>query len=261
MLDRRSIGIGLGASALALGALAARPAAAQQFSADLVETPSATQDVTTRIFRSGNKMRFQILRGSTPVGGSIYDLDQNTITIYNDSLHTFGTAHLTPQAATGILRNSLVLAAVDPANPCPAWTAMLQAARQRAGEKPQQLTCTDMGTGPLNGRAAHKWNVTSDAGPGTYSAWVDVSLRVPSKGQDDEGKGIELKNLAEGSQPAALFAPPAGYKEGPIVSVSPAMRSLLGDAAKEIENGAAAAATDAAKQKVQQKVRKLFHVP
>lgn len=263
MLHRRSTGLSLGVSALALGVLAARPARAQQFSADLIETPVRTPGDAIRVFRSGNKMRVQFLRGSTPLGGSIYDLDQNSITIYNDSLHTYSVVHLNPQEATGILKNNIVFAAVDPSNPCPIWTSMEQAVAQRNGSKAagQQVTCTDMGTGSLNGRAAHQWKMTSSAGPGSFSAWVDVSLHVPTKGQDDDGDGLELRNITPGPQPAALFTPPAGYREGPIGAVPPAMHSLLGDAAKDIGNGAAAAATDAARQKVQQKIRKLFHAP
>jgi hypothetical protein len=85
----------------------------------------------------------------------------------------------------------------DPKNPCAAST---------------DSTCKDLGPDTVNSRLCEKWQITPKNGNVT-TTWVDQKLPLPIKTQTADGNSFELSNIKEGSQPASLFDPPAGYRK------------------------------------------------
>jgi len=70
--------------------------------------------------------------------------------------------------------------------------------------------CVKGETEIINGYSAVRWDYTSAQGVRTRT-WVSTKLRFPIKTQDDDGGSMEFSNIAEGPQPANLFAVPAGF--------------------------------------------------
>jgi hypothetical protein len=70
--------------------------------------------------------------------------------------------------------------------------------------------CVKGATESVNGYATVRWEYTSAQGVKTR-AWVSTKLRYPIKTEDDDGGSMEFSNIAEGPQPASLFAIPAGF--------------------------------------------------
>jgi len=72
-----------------------------------------------------------------------------------------------------------------------------------------------VGTETVNGRSAEKWeNTTTEQGnTQTTLVWFDPELNTAIRQQFPNGAVVELTNIQEGAQPAALFTIPAGYHE------------------------------------------------
>ncbi|WP_130470399.1 DUF4412 domain-containing protein [Candidatus Magnetaquicoccus inordinatus] len=81
-------------------------------------------------------------------------------------------------------------------------------------------------TEKVNGRDTEKWNVSmSYQGKSQgYIRWVDSSLRVPVREEENGQVLIELVNIQEKAQPASLFEIPKEYKE---VAVPPLPMSQI----------------------------------
>jgi hypothetical protein len=70
-------------------------------------------------------------------------------------------------------------------------------------------TCTRIGGDSVNGRDAIKYQASSTDGETSF-AWIDTKLRCVVK-WETSGKGVEMRNIREGAQPASLFEIPANY--------------------------------------------------
>jgi hypothetical protein len=90
---------------------------------------------------------------------------------------------------------SRYLLPVDPQNPCSHWL---------------NVQCKALGSEILEGRSTTKWEVTHssfDEQSRTSYFWVDMRLHIVSKRQYQQDF-VELRNIVEGPQPAALFEVP-----------------------------------------------------
>jgi hypothetical protein len=94
---------------------------------------------------------------------------------------------------------------LDPNDACKTW-------REMAPNQDEARDCKRVGSETVNGRSTVKYQGTSAKTGETVFAWVDPSLRSVVKVQSKKGS-MELKNIKEGPQPAALFAVPADYKK------------------------------------------------
>ena len=252
-----------------------------QFSADVVNIP-ARGNTTTKLYVGANKIRFQQLENGQLAGGAIWDAANRSMIIVIDQQHAYIGGSNSPLAAATL--NSAGAPAMwqffrpsTASDPCTAWNSIdIPIARRDTAAKPH-FTCRSLGNDAVNGRPAHKWAVTSTVHGRTQSgtAWIDNRLHVVTRSQDQDGSAMELRNIAEGPQPDAVFAIPAGYHpvdmsamigrlNGAHMSDS-AVGQLLGNAAKDIGNDAATSTADAAKQKAKDNVRKklggLLHLP
>ncbi len=177
-------------------ALMGGPAAAQQFSADLVS--SVENAPPARIWVADGKMRMEAGNGRG---------------IYLPDRARRRTLLMLPERKVYLEQpmGQAVSDAVLPQNaddPCPHWQEMNRSLHQDAGE----WSCTRVGRETVNGRSTVKYEGKSAKGEHAY-VWIDPKLKAMVKSEDAKGRGMELKNIKEGAQPAALFEIPAGYQK------------------------------------------------
>jgi hypothetical protein len=202
------------AIALGFACFIACPAAAQQFSADLVTT--GRQGGPAKIYVSDGKVRME--NQSAGPGTMLADAHANTAYV------------LMPQQKMYIDMKSAgrmtqVFMPVDPNNPCPQWQAMAKEGRKDTTD----WTCKRIGSETVNGRSTVKYQAASPQGE-THYAWLDTRLKFLVKTQDPDGKGMELQNIKEGAQPASLFEIPAGYQKMDMTQMMQQMQQQRGGA-------------------------------
>lgn len=188
----------LGAGLLALPAIAC----AQEFSADGVARNSHGQSETSKIYVEHAKVRVE------PVGSPSYEL-LDTAQV---------TGHFVVPKKKLVIDQPAELAGGSVApydigeNPCDRMTA-------RPGSPGP--SCRKLGTEPVNGRPAEKWQVdqTVDGKHDISTMWVDRELRTAVKSQSTHGT-YQLLNIHFGKQPDALFVIPDGYTHQEMGSIS-----------------------------------------
>lgn len=178
--------------------LAGGPAAAQQFSAELVNSTPAGKAQQQKIFVADGKLRIE---GSSGRGGVVL-ADANAGTAF--ILMTQERIYMDSPRTSGMVR---ILMPADPDNPCPQWQEMAKADNGPDAD----WTCNRVGPDTVNGRSAVKYEATSPEGEQNH-AWIDPKLKVMVKSESAQG-GMELQDVKEGPQQASLFEVPAGYKK------------------------------------------------
>lgn len=188
---------------LGLGVLCLLCAAAfaQEFNADIVTTDRKETGVSTKIYVSKSKMRFESQGQQRQAGTVILNSDTQMMDIIMPAQHMYMENHI-GQGPTKQQHLFNYLYAVDVENACPDWQKMTE---HTGGN------CQKVGDDTANGRAAVKYAITSAEGKNS-TVWIDKSLKFPIKWQDQDSSG-ELQNIHEGPQPAALFEIPAGYQK------------------------------------------------
>ena len=149
-----------------------------------------------KLFVGKGRLRFDAALGQTPSPTTIVD-----------SVHLVGYV-LVPgkpveviphfEGIRGVVNQgglSKYLLPVDPEKPCSHWL---------------DVQCKALGTESLEGRSTTKWEITQasfeDQSWISY-LWTDVRLHIVSKRQFRQDF-VELRNIVEGPQPAALFQVP-----------------------------------------------------
>jgi hypothetical protein len=271
---------------LALGSLAvAAPVAAQEFSADVVQTPAKGNE-STRVSVGKTKVRLQELENGRPQGGAIFDLTTNSMVIIDDDDRSYMGGGNDPVLNLMVAATMEGLGAppiwrffrpTDSSDPCTEWNAIAtKIARRDTTQPPPHFTCKGLGSDNVDGRSANKWSVTAtgDGKTETGLVWIDSRLHVVSRSQDKTGE-MHLVNVKEGPQPDAVFAIPSNYRQLNMTDALARLQngqkggSLLSDAlakaAKEVGKGAADETADAAKQKakndLKKKLKGIIHVP
>jgi hypothetical protein len=175
---------------------------AQDFSADMVSTYKQGKPRTTKIYVTGSKMRVETGEENR-TGAAIIDFASNTELVVMNQQHMYMQMPLHQMA-----ESALTFWRPDPSNACPQWQKMAATFKDA---KDRIASCRKVGNDVVNGRPAIKYEGTSSDGK-TGNAWIDPKLRYVIKWQGANG-GMELQNIHEGSQPASLFEPPAGYRK------------------------------------------------
>lgn len=175
-------------------------ALAQEFSADVVNTKDNGE--LKKVYAGKNKVRFEVEGRNTGMGPAavIVDEEQNKYIVVMPERRMYMDPPLmmVKPLITQFWR-------VDDVNDaCPQW----KKTAEQAGTYKNWGSCTKIGSDTLNGRSTVKYEGVSNKGQKSY-VWVDTKLHCVVK--TDEGGGIELRNIREGSQPASLFEVPAGY--------------------------------------------------
>lgn len=175
--------------------VSAGAAAQEDFSADIVNL-KVPSPFPTKIFVTKGKLRFQQQdRNGNPSSIMLVDLKALTSVVLIPQQHLYVKQSQPQIPGQGVA----FFQPVDTANACAAW--------QKIGELKGK--CRKVGNDVVSGRDTLKYeNVGADK---TKSyAWIDQKLHFPIKWDDPVG-ARELRNIHEATQPAELFAIPAGY--------------------------------------------------
>ncbi len=177
-----------------------RQARAQEFSADVVNTKDNGE--VKKVYAGKNKVRFEVDSRNAAMGPSAVILDetQNKYVIVMAERRMYMDAPL--MMVKPLITQYWRVEDVNDA--CPQWKRVAE----QAGTYKNWGSCTKIGGDTLNGRSTVKYEGVSNKGQKSY-IWVDTRLHCVVK--TDEGGGIELRNIQEGSQPSNLFEIPAGY--------------------------------------------------
>ncbi len=183
--------------AVAFACVIAVPAAAQQFSADLVA--AGREDSPGKIYVSDGKVRMERVSGGP--GTMLVDSHANTAFV----LMPQQKMYVDVGSRGGMAQ---VFRPVAPNNPCPQWQEIAKQMQKDAAD----WSCKRVGSETVNGRSTVKYQASSSQSQTEY-IWIDTSLKYMVKSEDGKGQGMELRNIKEGAQPASLFEIPAGYQK------------------------------------------------
>jgi hypothetical protein len=198
------------------------------FSADLVD-PVHPDKPATRIYFGNGKVRIQSSDASG-FGALVLDPAKGTTLVIDDKPKQYVDAGMFSRLVmVGAGPALQVLRPAGSGDPCSQWNSAVSPFAKyakRDDSKPAPVfTCKSLGSESVNGRAAHKWEVTTnDPDDKGGTIWIDDRLHIMARTQGDNG-AMEIRNIKEGPQPEALFEAPAGYKK---ISVT----SILGDIMK-----------------------------
>ncbi|MGH7627005.1 MAG: hypothetical protein ACREOJ_17020 [Gemmatimonadaceae bacterium] len=231
---------------------------------------------STRVYVKGEQLRIETSEAGKLAFAEVLDIPARTLTTINPATRQYAVVPFV--SATGTGRISPLQAMFHPGNsgnPCDYWNGVLQSlATAFRPERPPTLSCSSAGSDNVSGRAAQKWAVTASGRPGTTYVSVDQSLGVVTRIQDTE-ETMELRHVAEGSQPDAMFQVPSGYVRTDLATLTPkpanggtissTANGAVEGAGKTLGKDAAKTAADAARQKADssmaKKAKHIFHVP
>ena len=167
-------------------------AAGQEFSADTVAFDPAGKPLNGKLYVGHGKVRADSPDGTL----MLMDLGAKTARVYDPRYKVYMER---PARTT-----SLILATNDPCQKDPNRKSAMDTG------------CRVVGQETVNGRATNKIELTMKSGgeTGTLHMWLDPKLHIFVR-YEMNGKIVsELRNIHEGPQPASLFEPPAGYRNG-----------------------------------------------
>ena len=181
-------------------ALAAGSVAAQQFSAEMVNTGTGGQSHVTKIYVSDGKIRIESAQRQ---GFLIADSKAKTSYVVMPQQKMYMDM---PNVGGSMMQ---VFMPADPNDACKEWQHLAMATNGDHGAGPL-TSCHRVGTEMIGGRSAIKYEGVTRKGEHAY-AWVDPKLDFILKAESASGHGTELRNIQEGAQPASLFAIPADF--------------------------------------------------
>ncbi|MGA8429463.1 MAG: hypothetical protein WB729_06550 [Candidatus Sulfotelmatobacter sp.] len=179
---------------LTLAAASSVAVAQADFSADIVN-PKPANTFHTKIFVTSNKLRFQQENNGHTTSIMLVDLAALTSVVLIPQQHLYIKA-LKPQIPG---QGVAFFQPEDVADACAAW--------QKMGELKGE--CRKLGKEKVNGRDTVKYENIGANESASY-VWIDAKLHFPIRWEGQAG-ARELRNIVESSQPADLFAIPAGY--------------------------------------------------
>ncbi len=176
---------------------------AQNFSADVVKLKTDSPMGISKIFVSGNKLRIEMQGGEMGSRTVIWDMAQHKRYMLMPARHMY------MEFGEGMPQHGLAFwRPTDINDACPGWKTL---AEQMNTEK-KWGSCRKVGNDTVNGRSAVKYEGTSTDGEKTQ-AWLDTKLHCLIKLIENDGSGMEMRNIREGSQPAGLFVIPSDYQK------------------------------------------------
>ena len=167
-----------------------------EFSADIIQEGKEAKQGPTKVYFGKDKMRFdpQDAKGK---GAVIMNLNDDSFLVVMPAQHMYMVMPAQTMENRGMF-NFFKTGDVD--NACSDW---LKLDENKGG------SCHKVGGESVNGRNTVKYEGTNAKGESS-TVWLDSKLRFPVKWNGKNGGG-EMRNIQEGSQPASLFEPPAGF--------------------------------------------------
>ena len=186
--------------AMALLANAPMPAAAQQFSADLLARKDDTATAMGTLRVSGGKARID----STALPDGFFLLDTAKPAAY----FVRPAAHVYMRAMQSSALTQLFVP-VDPDDPCRQWLAMAQLSA------PVDLAtwrCERDGEEAIAGRNTDVYRVAAPSGL-SFTGWVERARGFPVQIKTADGTVIVADHIRDEPQPAQTFEIPAGLRK------------------------------------------------
>lgn len=176
--------------------------AAQQFSADLVDTSVGTRLAQTpgKIYVSGSKVRIEL--PDFPGGLFLLDGDAHTAYFVKPAQRIVMDA----KQSTWLTQ---ILVPLNPDAPCKQWQAMAEIAG--AADRGRQWRCNRIGSESAHGRNTIRYRAISPE-VAASDCWLDPQLGFVVSVHRDDGATIDLENVREGPPPAGLFEIPADFR-------------------------------------------------
>jgi hypothetical protein len=186
------------ATSICLVAASPLPAAAQQYTADLVMNFGSSANAepqAQKLYVADGKFRLESR-------GHVLISDGSATHMLMPQMK----AYLDPPASMML---GQMFALGDEKDLCARWQEAVRHAQPEQGEG---WKCSRVGNDTVDGRSTVKYQATSPKGETGY-AWVDPKLHAVLKTESAKGSGMELRNIKEAAQPAELFQIPADYKK------------------------------------------------
>jgi hypothetical protein len=180
--------------ALLLLAVPVGPAAAAQFSADIVD--GAGRPVG-RVFVADERARIE--SRDFPDGFFLVDGAAHAAWFVRPAQRLF-------MAARQSSRLTRLFVPLDAADPCARWQAMAATAGVTGAHGAWR--CETLGGEPIDGVDTEKVRATPP-GQAAFSAWIAPGLRLALRLETADGGVLALAHLVRAPQPAALFAIPS----------------------------------------------------
>jgi hypothetical protein len=181
-------------------ALAGVPAAAQQFSGELV-TMRGEKIVHVGSLRvSESKVRIE----TTDFADGFFLVDGAKPAAY--FVRPSAKVFMDARQSSALPR---MLVPVDPDEPCRQWLAMASLAGPVDAEKWQ---CERSGEGAIGDRKADIYRIAAASGGG-FVGWVDRERKFPLRIQTSDGAAIIVENVRDEPQPAQSFEIPSGMRK------------------------------------------------
>jgi hypothetical protein len=177
----------------ALGTAAGAQPQPPQFKANVTAKDADGKTSSGTMYFGGAKMRIELtLNGQNAIALIDPAAKQQYVLMASEQVY------MQMPIGQGPNSSMVITGPTDPTNPC--------------GGGSGNTNCVRAGSETVNGYETVRWTYTNSAGVGTQ-AWVSTRLRFPIKTQEDDGSTMEFSSIAEGPQPASLFAIPAGYQK------------------------------------------------
>lgn len=197
------------------------------FSADIVDLRDPAKP-PTRIFLGDGMVRMQSGEPNS-TGALVFDPSHGTMLLIDDQHRKYIDAGMFASVvAKGFAPLLRFLRPAGAGDPCSEWNATVSQygsfmQHDRSGPPPH-FTCRSLGEDKVNGRPATKWAVVTDGEQSdTGTVWIDEKLHIVSRSVDRDD-GMEMRNVHEGPQSAALFAAPPGYQK---LSVTEMLKGMV----------------------------------
>ncbi len=171
-----------------------------EFSADIVDLQKPGTPTTAKIYFAKDKMRIEPSANGPRSGGAvIVNFGTQTSMVLMPQQHMYMEMPAQSQSQRMSYTNAFFRAG-DVENACGDWQKI---------EHAEGGSCHKVGNETVNGRTTVEYEATKASGDLNHF-WLDPKLRFPVKWQGKNSSG-ELHNIQEGTQPASLFEPPAGF--------------------------------------------------
>ncbi|WP_245452859.1 hypothetical protein [Bradyrhizobium sp. C9] len=186
--------------AMAVVANAPVPAAAQQFSADLLARKDDTVTAMGTLRVSDRKARID--PAALPDGFFLLDTAKPAAYFVRPAAHVYMKAMQSSPLTQ-------LFIPVDPSDPCRQWLAMAQLS---AAVDLATWHCQRDGEEAIAGRNTDIYRVAAPSGL-SFTGWVDRARRFPVQIRTADGTVIAADRIRDEPQPAQIFEIPAGLRK------------------------------------------------
>jgi hypothetical protein len=189
------------------------------FSAEIFSARDSTKP-STRIYMGTGKFRLEMGKPDDR-SAIVFDPARGTTLLIGMKDRSYIDAGMfTSLIARGAAPVMRLLRPMNAVDPCTDWNSVIDhmsvghdslTLHLRSSDTVHPFICRHIGAESVNGRPAQKWAVAQGDHGDSGTLWIDDGLHIISKSASPSGE-IELRDIEEGPQPAALFEPPPGYR-------------------------------------------------